>query len=169
MPPTPPSPAPAGSELPRVTAGVLAPPPVFPLAVIALAELLRWQRPLALIPANGEWRWVLVVALMTAAALLAVSALLAMRRARTPVEPWKPTRSIVTDGAFSISRNPIYVAFLAVQLAYGWARPNVWGILLLPVTVACLYCGVIAREERYLAERFGESYTAYRRRVRRWL
>jgi protein-S-isoprenylcysteine O-methyltransferase Ste14 len=29
--------------------------------------------------------------------------------------------------------------------------------------------GVIAREERYLEHRFGDAYTAYRARVRRWL
>ncbi len=160
---------PKSSDLPRETAGVIAPPPILVLAVIALAELLRWLQPLPLFSPDRLWRWVLAGALAAVAAALAVSALLTLRRARTPVEPWKPTRAIVTDGPFAISRNPIYVAFLAVQLAYAWARPNVWGVLLLPLTVALLHWGVIAREERYLAKRFGEPYLAYRRQVRRWL
>ncbi len=169
MPPTPRSSAPAGSELPRETAGVLAPPPAFPLVTIALAEVLRWWRPLPLIPADRWWRWVLAAALLGTALAIASSAIVTLRRARTPVEPWKPTRAVVTDGPFAISRNPIYLAFLAIQLSYAWARPNVWGVLLIPITMALLHWGVIAREERYLAKRFGEPYMAYAQRVRRWL
>ncbi len=167
--PTPRSRGPAGAELPRETAGVLAPPPVFPLAIIALSELLRWLSPLPLRAPTHAWRWVLVAALCGVALALAGSALWTLRRARTPVEPWKPTRAVVMDGPYAISRNPIYVAFLAMQVAYAWARPNVWGILLLPLTIALLHWGVIAREERYLAKRFGEAYASYARRVRRWV
>lgn len=156
-------------ELPRRTAGVIAPPPVLPVAVILLAEGLRWVRPLPLRVSPAGWRWALTATCVAAALALAASALVALRRARTPVEPWKPTRSIVSTGPYAISRNPIYVAFLGGQLAYAWGRANGWGLLLLPLTIGLLHWGVIAREERYLAERFGEPYLAYRRRVRRWL
>jgi len=148
---------------------VIAPPPVFPLAVIALSELLRWLSPLPLLSPDHAWRWVLVAALFGVAVALAGGALLTLRRARTPVEPWKPTRAVVMDGPYALSRNPIYVAFLAMQLAYAWARPNMWGMLLLPLTMALLHWGVIVREERYLTKRFGAAYASYARCVRRWL
>jgi protein-S-isoprenylcysteine O-methyltransferase Ste14 len=38
----------------------------------------------------------------------------------------------------------------------------------LPALVVLRYA-VIAKEERYLTERFGEPYREYRARVRRWL
>lgn len=135
---------------------------------MACAELLRWLAPLPMLGA-ADWRRGIAVVLLASSLTLAAAAVLTLRRARTPVEPWKPTRSIVERGPYALSRNPIYVAFLGVQLAYAWGRGNVWGMLLLPLTAALLYWGVIAREERYLGERFGAPYAAYRRRVRRWL
>jgi protein-S-isoprenylcysteine O-methyltransferase Ste14 len=47
---------------------------------------------------------------------------------------------------------------------------NAWWILLLvvPVLVVIRY-GVIAREEAYLARKFGEAYRQYTAQVRRWL
>jgi protein-S-isoprenylcysteine O-methyltransferase Ste14 len=153
----------------RKTAGVIAPPPVLPGAVILLAELLHRLRPLPMQPTDGVWRVVVAGGLLAAALTIAAAAVLELRRARTPVEPWKPTRSIVTTGPYAFSRNPIYVAFLGGQLAYAWGRGNAWGLLLLPVSIALLHWGVIAREERYLATRFGEAYLGYRQRVRRWL
>lgn len=41
--------------------------------------------------------------------------------------------------------------------------------VLLAIVVAIIDPFVIAREERYLARRFGGNYEAYRRWVRRWL
>lgn len=136
--------------------------------MIAGAEGLRWLAPLPMVGADG-WRRALALALLLCSLALAAAAVFTLRRARTPVEPWKPTRSIVEHGPYALSRNPIYVAFLGVQLAYAWGRGNAWGMLLLPVSVALLHWGVIAREERYLSEKFGAPYDAYRRRVRRWL
>ena len=153
----------------RETAGVIAPPPLLVLPAIVVAELLRWWRPLPFNASDSAWRWVVTGALVFASLALAASAILTMRRARTPVEPWKPTRSIVTSGAFAISRNPIYTALLGLQLAYAWGATNAWGLLLLPLTIALLHWGVIVREERYLTRLFGDEYTHYRQRVRRWI
>ena len=157
------------SDPARRTAGVIAPPPLLPLGVILLAEGLRWWRPLPMPAPAPAWRFALTIALLAASLTLAGAAVVVLRRARTPVEPWKPTRAIVASGPYAISRNPIYASFLGVQLAYAWGRANGWGLLLLPVTIALLQWGVIAREERYLVAKFGEPYLAYRRRVRRWL
>lgn len=152
----------------RRTAGVIAPPPLLPLAVVAWAEVMRWLVPLPILGAD-PWRRGMAIVLLASSIALAAAAVLTLRRARTPVEPWKPTRSIVEHGPYALSRNPIYVAFLGVQLAYAWGRGNAWGVLLVPATAALLYWGVIAREERYLRERFGAPYESYRGRVRRWL
>lgn len=154
---------------PRRTAGVIAPPPTIPLAVVLVAEAMRWWYPLPLRLAPVGWRWALCVGCLVAALALIGAAVLTLRRARTPVEPWKPTRAIVDTGPYALSRNPIYVGFLALQLSYAWGRANGWALVLLPLTIGVLQWGVIGREERYLRERFGEPYRTYAARVRRWL
>lgn len=150
-------------------AGVIAPPPLLVLGSVLCAELLRWFVPLPTPSVGAAWRITLAVAAGTTALALIASAMYVMRRVRTPVEPWKPTRSIVTSGPYRVTRNPIYLAFLGLQLSYAWGRDNVWGIVLLPLTIALLQWGVIQREERYLTRKFGEEYTRYLARVRRWI
>jgi protein-S-isoprenylcysteine O-methyltransferase Ste14 len=44
-----------------------------------------------------------------------------------------------------------------------------WALILLPVLLTVMRYGVIAREERYLEAKFGDAYTTYKARVRRWL
>jgi len=44
-----------------------------------------------------------------------------------------------------------------------------WAILLLPVALLVIQRGVIEREERYLERKFGEEYSSYKTRVRRWI
>ena len=44
-----------------------------------------------------------------------------------------------------------------------------WLIIFLPVGIALLYYGVIAREESYLERVFVDGYRHYKARVRRWV
>jgi protein-S-isoprenylcysteine O-methyltransferase Ste14 len=46
---------------------------------------------------------------------------------------------------------------------------SLWLLVLLAPLLVVMQWGVILREERYLARRFGESYLAYKAAVRRWL
>jgi protein-S-isoprenylcysteine O-methyltransferase Ste14 len=92
-----------------------------------------------------------------------------MIRAGTNVEPYKPTTAIVDKGPFAYSRNPLYLCLLAVYLGIALLSGSGWLLILgVPLLLIMRY-GVIAREERYLETKFGETYLAYKRRVRRWL
>ena len=42
-------------------------------------------------------------------------------------------------------------------------------LLPLPVVLAIIDRGVIAREERYLERKFGQEYLDYKQNVRRWV
>ncbi|KAF1076230.1 isoprenylcysteine carboxylmethyltransferase family protein [Halodesulfovibrio sp. MK-HDV] len=80
-----------------------------------------------------------------------------------------PSSMLVTGGAYTISRNPMYVGFVSILIGIGLAVGSIW-ILLTSLPMA-LYLGlhVIPQEEAYLEKAFGEDYRQYRLTVRRWL
>ena len=46
---------------------------------------------------------------------------------------------------------------------------SAWPLILLVPLILLMNWGVIRREERYLSEKFGDAYTAYKSVARRWL
>jgi protein-S-isoprenylcysteine O-methyltransferase Ste14 len=109
------------------------------------------------------------IVLIILAPTLALSALVTMKAAGTNVDPAKPAITIVRGGPFRFTRNPMYVALCLVQVALGFFL-NDWITLLFVVPLALiLHYGVVLREERYLAAKFGEPYLQYKREVRRWI
>lgn len=83
--------------------------------------------------------------------------------------PYEPTTAIVTTGPYARSRNPIYVSATVVYVGIAFVVNTVWPIILLPLGIALLYYGVIAREESYLEKVLGDEYLKYKARVRRWI
>lgn len=147
--------------------GVLVFPPLLLLGTLALGLVLHWLRPVPLLPRTTAWLLGAIALILSW--LLARSAEHAMRRAGTNVRPDQPSLALVTDGPFRRTRNPLYLAGIGLYIAVTLLVNAVWPLVLLPFMVAVLHWGVVLREERYLERKFGESYSEYRRRVRRWI
>jgi protein-S-isoprenylcysteine O-methyltransferase Ste14 len=75
---------------------------------------------------------------------------------------------LVTSGAFAFSRNPIYVAFATILLGQLLIFPN-WIMLIYTVAAAWLFHRQVTREEDFLKVRYGEEFSQYCCRVRRYL
>ncbi|HWQ95254.1 MAG TPA: methyltransferase [Gammaproteobacteria bacterium] len=148
------------------TAGVIAPPPLIYLSGWLLGWLLNKSYPIAWLP--GALTWLLGAVLISCGVLCAASAFLAMRRARTPVDPYSPTTAIVSEGAYRYTRNPLYLALILLYIALAAIANMLWPLLLLPLVMLVLQRGVIAPEERYLEKKFGDAYLQYKAKVRRW-
>jgi protein-S-isoprenylcysteine O-methyltransferase Ste14 len=147
--------------------GLKFPPPLLPLISIGSAYLADTYLPLPINEHPTLWLTGLVVAL--AAVCLAVIVLLQFRRAKTHVEPWQPTLFIIRSGLFRYSRNPIYLCFCIATIGCGLMLNSWWVIAAVLPLVYLLQRLVIRREEAYLQQKFGDSYLAYQRHVRRWL
>jgi protein-S-isoprenylcysteine O-methyltransferase Ste14 len=75
---------------------------------------------------------------------------------------------LVTSGLFAWSRNPIYLAFDLLIIGAFLIHGRVI-FLLLGVALVLFVHGIVLREERFLASRFGEEFRAYYQRVGRYL
>ena len=149
------------------TAGVIGPPPLIYLGALGVGFGLdtvigsgSLPSPVA-IPAGS--------ALLIAGAGLLGSFARAFLGAETPIDPYTPSTAIVTNGPFRLTRNPAYLGMALTYAGIAIVSNAPWALVPLPVAIAIIDRGVIAREERYLERKFGAPYTDYKRHVRRWI
>jgi len=104
-------------------------------------------------------------------AALDVAGLIHFLRARTTVNPLDPTTttSLVTGGLYRFTRNPMYLGFALLLLAWGLFLANVAALLGVPAFIVYMNRFQIVPEERALEARFGDEYSRYCARVRRWI
>jgi protein-S-isoprenylcysteine O-methyltransferase Ste14 len=132
-----------------------------------IGALLQSRAPLAA-PA-GALRWSLGLALIALGLAFGLTARSLMSRAGTSPNPLVPSTALVETGPFRLSRNPLYVSMVLVFGGLAFLLRTPWALVLMPVAIAVVQVWAIVPEERYLAERFGDAYAAYRARVRRWI
>jgi protein-S-isoprenylcysteine O-methyltransferase Ste14 len=151
------------------TPGVIAPPPLIYLGLFLAGWGLSQILPDPGLGIGWDVRRYLAFALIAGGIVIDGAAAGRFRRLGTAVQPWKPTTALATDGLYRFTRNPIYVGFALIYLGLTAAVDSLAALVLLPLCLVVVDRFVIAREERYLAAKFGPEYDAYRRKVRRWL
>jgi protein-S-isoprenylcysteine O-methyltransferase Ste14 len=149
------------------TAGVIAPPPLIYVGALGVGFALDAVIGSGSLP--SAVRVPIGVASSITGAGLMGSFVWAFRRAQTPVDPYMPSETIVTDGPYRLSRNPGYLGMALTYAGIAIVSSTLWALAPLPVAIAIIDRGVIAREERYLKRKFGRPYVDYKRRVRRWV
>ena len=157
----------AADPIARDVPGVIARPPLLFLAHLVLGLAFDWLCPAPFLPSAIQYA--AGAALIAVAGTLAGSAIACFVRAGTNVPTTRPATALVLRGPYRFSRNPIYIGMLLLLLGIGVMVDSAWIVALLVPFALVLRYGVIAREERYLEAKFGDSYRAFRVRVRRWI
>lgn len=142
--------------------------PVFAYTVLAGAFGLPLPRVLNApfwVSAAAAWAGLL----LCAAALVGFAATLKAfgNSFRVGIDEKEPDK-LVTTGTFALSRNPVYVCFLAFFFGMFLQYPNLI-LACLTALFAPLIHRQILREETFLRAHYGEEYAAYCARVRRYL
>jgi protein-S-isoprenylcysteine O-methyltransferase Ste14 len=155
----------SGAE--RDSPGVIAPPPLIYVGGLALGFGLEALLPSVELPAAA--RWPAGGVLLVAGLALAASFFAAFRRARTPVDVRKTPTAIVSTGPYRFTRNPGYLSLALIYAGIAVMTGALWAFVALVPTLIVVDRGVIRREERYLAAKFGDEYLRFKAHSRRWL
>jgi len=152
-------------EIPAISRIVL--PPYWFFAFLLLQAALDKYLPLAqwIPPAASHAGWVLVVA----AASLGGWAIVLFRRAKTGIVPFSPSTSLVADGPYRITRNPMYLGMTLALLGWAVILGSLSPFVVPPVFAVLVTYLFVLPEEGHMERTFGASYLERKKRVRRWL
>jgi protein-S-isoprenylcysteine O-methyltransferase Ste14 len=152
-------------------------PPLVPLTVmiIALAGLLQWLLPIEIMDdiefiEDIDPDWLAALGLVVAAVGLSLSlkGYLALKRRGGAVNPPQPPKVLVTDGAFSWTRNPGYLGVLIALSGVALIFSFDWLLIVIVPAWVIVNQTVVRREEHYLEHKFGKAYRDYCHRVPRY-
>jgi len=151
-------------------ANVLVRPPTLFLGALTAACLLELIAPIGPGLAKGTKLPIWIgLGLAVIGVGIAAKAVSQFTDAGTTVPINEPTDTLVTNGLYGLSRNPIYIAAIVFYVGLSIALTTGWALLMLPAVLMILKKGVIEREEAFLTEEFGETYLAYKSKVPRWV
>jgi len=90
-------------------------------------------------------------------------------KGRGTLSPADPTKKLVISGWYRYSRNPMYVGVLLILLgeAIFFNVESLWSYTIFIVIIFTIF--IVFVEEPRLRRDFGEEYTEYCKKVRRWI
>ncbi len=142
-------------------------PPVLALLYLVMALLLHW-----LIPALHQGVLALPV-LGSVCALtgfgIALWSWWLFKRSHLDLCPTAPTATLIFDGPYRFSRNPIYLGITLMLLGIAIYMGSIAFYLAVVAFVITINGVFIPYEETKLEETFGTRYLEFKQRVRRWL
>jgi protein-S-isoprenylcysteine O-methyltransferase Ste14 len=144
------------------------PPPLVFLGFLLAGVALQFALPVAA-HAGRMMRAAAGVVLVGSGLGLIVWANQGFRRIGRRPEPWIPSSSLILEGPYRFSRNPMYVGMTAAHLGIGAALDNGWVVFFAAPALLVVHFIAVRPEERYLAETFGDGFATLKKRVRRYL
>lgn len=133
------------------------------------AGVLEYLLPLRIVEYSLAVGAIPGVLLFTIAGYFALHAVVTLKRHGTHIDVGEPTQVVVGDGPFRRSRNPMYLSLVLMVAGIAGLLASIWFLAATPLLVLLLHLLAIRPEEVYLVAKFGEPYSDYKARVRRWI
>ena len=144
------------------------PPAIVFLICLALMLLINNYLPGLSLPPVPMW---IVAIPVIVGIVVALAGVIQFSILSTTVNPHRPgnTSTLVTNGVYKFTRNPMYLGLLLLLIAAVLKFGNPLGFLVVALFILYMNRFQIRPEEVAMEEKFGEEYLKYKRRVRRWI
>lgn len=119
----------------------------FDVAILALVSRLILVASLGLVAWSGWWFYV----------------------KKTPIEPHHTPKTLIVEGPYRLTRNPIYLALVALTVSSALGHGSVLGLLVAAALWRVLDRRFAAPEEALLQVQFGAEAETYLQETKRWL
>ena len=101
--------------------------------------------------------------------LLAFNSIARFIKAKTGVVPFSESTTLITEGFYKYTRNPMYVGMKSFLLGLLIILNNPINLIFLIIFFFIVRNLFVIKEEVQMEETFGEDYLTYKGKVRRWL
>lgn len=144
-----------------------------PVVVFVMAALLMWlvSKYMPAIDLPELVRWLIILTFLIFGAVMGLLGVFSFLKEETTVNPMEPEKaeSLVDTGVYNISRNPMYLALALVLIALAIYLKSLWSLPVVLLFMIYMTRFQIFPEERAMIKLFGDKYTDYMNRVRRWI
>jgi len=144
-------------------------PPTVLYACLAAGVGLELAMPATVAGLAGFWRIAAGMAVALAGFAFMMAGHERFKKLGTAVRTNQPAGMLVVQGAYRVSRNPMYVGMSVMFLGVGLAVGSLWMLASYAPMGLYLALYVVPREEAYMKRKFGREYLDYQQSVRRWL
>ena len=90
------------------------------------------------------------------------------KKAGTGIMPFDEATTLVTDGFYRYTRNPMYVGMFLMLAGVAFLMGSIGAALPVLLFILIIRNNFVMGEERFLEASFGQQYIDYKSTVRRW-
>ncbi len=118
-----------------------------------------------------DYQSTLSIGIFISGLMILISAVSLFKKKETTVNPMSPEKasSLVVDGVFKYTRNPMYLGMSVVLLSISIQFNLIGGLLIVCLFVAYITAFQIIPEEEAMEENFGQDYLLFKKNTRRWI
>ena len=146
----------------------IVPPPLIFFALFFFGIILHFFIPSTIKIQSAFVRIFVGLTTIGCSGIIALQSFKIMRRYETDITFKRPTTTLIVEGPFRFTRNPLYVSLLLLYAGIGVLINSLWFVPLFFILFIYLR-KVIQREERCLEDTYAEEFLKFKNSVRRWL